>query len=246
MKAYIVGDTHGKLDLAKLNPENLKSAGITERDILIHLGDIGVPAFGTDHDEVLEYYRSLPFETIVNLGNHENYRWILKQPLIKKYGVNGYQLGERLFAPLLGEIITLGTKRFWFYPGGYSIDYRWREWGHDIYVEELPTKETSDQALQKLRASGGVDIIISHDGPRHFVMKHFGFPIQPQSEAYTEKSSTTEVRIHPGLALDEIYREPHLYNQWFFGHHHRDFCHQQIFAVFDQLHVVDLGVQNDA
>lgn len=241
MNAYIVGDTHGTLDLAKLSLENIQRLNIQAEDVLIHLGDIGIPGFGVDSSALLDYYQHFPFQVVINMGNHENYDWVKASPIIEKFGAKGYALAENLFAPLCGEIARIGSKTFWFYPGGFSLDYQRRNWGVDIFVDELPTKERSDNALKNLKSHGQVDVVISHDGPRQFVMEHFGFPIAAQPVDYTRLSQTTVERIHPAFALDEVYRhEKPLYHRWFFGHHHRDFCHQHVCAVFNTIHRLDL------
>ncbi len=242
MKVFIVGDTHHDLDLEKINRENLARLKISNDDILVHLGDIGVPYFGQENDAIYDYYRSLPFDIIVNLGNHENYPWILKQPIIEKYSAKGYRLAENIFAPLIGEIANISSTKLWFYPGGYSIDYFYRRWGESVFAEELPTKKASDAAIEKLINSGGVDVIISHDGPREFIVSQFGYPIQPQSRHYSDLSGSAETRVHPAFALDEIYlNHPDLYQRWYFGHHHKDYCHGKLCCLFNKIEVLELG-----
>lgn len=245
MKLFFVGDTHNEIDLDKLNRENLNHLHITDQDILIHLGDIGVPLWNTTEDRAFTYFKSLPFEIIVCLGNHENYAWIKKQPIVTKYSALGYQLAENMFAPLLGEIVKINDTSLWFYPGGYSIDYYDRIWNQSIFVEELPTLEDSQKAIERLIDHEGVDIIVSHDGPREFIWTQFGYPIAPQTQRYTELSESKEVRVHPAFQLDQIYKnEQKLYKQWYFGHHHLDYCYKNVCCVFDTIHRVDLGEEN--
>lgn len=235
MRILFIGDTHGSIDLDKLSEEKVKELQLNNNDVIIHCGDIGVP-WNENDLSVLEYWRNLPCQVIVNLGNHENYNWIEKQPLIERYGGKGYQMGENIFAPLIGEILTVHGKTFWFYPGAYSIDYGYRTLNKSIYTQELPLKADSDKAVKYLKEFGKVDVIISHDGPREFVMRHFGYPIRDISDSYLEKVQQKRGdRVHPGFVLDEIMKRTDLYDYWYFGHHHKDYEAENIRCLMNQM-----------
>lgn len=220
MKYLIIGDTHGSIDLNKVTPEKL--ALLAPDDVIIHCGDFGAPWTG-DEDEALRFWRSLDQMVYICLGNHENYDWVRKQPLIQRNGGMGYQLGDNLFAPLLGEILEIGEKTFWFYPGGYSVDFLYRTPNKTIWKEELATREASAEGIRNLIARGGADYVISHDGPRRFIMKYWGYPINgPKPMYYAMLGTQEDETIHAGFALDEVYLRSELWHRWFFGHHHRD------------------------
>ena len=121
MRLLFVGDTHGAVDLDKLR-QILPQAQLTPRDALIHCGDFGAP-WAQDDDEVLRWWQALPYKKIICLGNHENYGWILRQPIVRRFGCRGWDMGGGLIAPLPGQVATIGGRSFWFYPGGLSIDY---------------------------------------------------------------------------------------------------------------------------
>lgn len=240
MRILFVGDTHSHKDLDKLNKERVKELNLSQNDVIVHCGDIGVP-WTLENMEVLEYWRSLPCDVVINLGNHENYKWIESQPLITKYGAKGYQMGENMFAPLHGEIATIFNKTFWFFPGGYSIDYRFRILDKSIYRQELPTKEVAQQALTNLKENGPVDAIISHDGPREFIVSHFGYPIGDVSDDYLKKMNEQRGnRVHPAFFLDQIMEQPNLYTDWYFGHHHKDFQARNIRCLMHQIVIWDV------
>lgn len=222
MKILFIGDTHGSVNIDKIRPSVFEKLDLGADDIIIHLGDIGVPWVNTQ-EEAYQYWLSLPCQIIVCLGNHENYDWIEQQPLIEKYGVPGYQMGHNLFAPRIGSIIELGGKSFWFYPGGYSIDFSYRTLGTSIWKQELPLKEDSDRALENLKNKGHVNYIISHDGPKQFIKRALGYEIRDTVDSYLIKTETIRGdRVHPALVLDEIYSKDELYDHWYFGHHHQD------------------------
>lgn len=71
MRILFIGDTHGSIDLDKLSEEKVKELQLNNNDVIIHCGDIGVP-WNENDLSVLEYWRNLPCQVIVNLGNHEN------------------------------------------------------------------------------------------------------------------------------------------------------------------------------
>lgn len=239
MRILFIGDTHGKTHLFKIDEKAVQRLGLSKEDVIIHVGDIGTP-WMSDHDEVLDYWRSLPCDVMVNLGNHENYNWILRQPLVTKYGALCYQLGDNLFAPLIGEIATIFDKTFWFFPGGYSIDFRMRTLNKTLFVEELPLKTDADRAKEQLKKHGPVDVIVSHDGPRSFVSNHFEYPIGDVPSIYYEKTSQeVGLRVHPGFALDELVSTD-LYSYWVFGHHHQDYQYKKFRALMHEMVLWDL------
>lgn len=160
---------------------------------------------------------------IICLGNHENYAWIQRQPVITRFRCRGRDLGGGLFAPLPGQVAMIGGRSFWFCPGGHSIDYYFRRPGLDLFREELLSPVDAAAALRNLHRRAPVDYIISHDGPRSFITARFGFPIGPPREGYWRLlGEPAGSRVHPAFMLDEVYGEPALYHRWYFGHHHRD------------------------
>ena len=219
MKYLFIGDTHGHKDLGKLK-DAWPSLGLSPQDALIHCGDFGAPWI-EEEDDTLRWWQALPIKKIICLGNHENYGWISRQPVVRRWGGLGHDLGGGLFAPLPGQVLTLGGKSFWFYPGGLSIDFFLRTPGRSVFAEELTENGAAEKALQNLQRRAPVDYIISHDGPRSHVQERFGFPIgQPPPFYFKHLGQAEGSRTHPGFLLDRI--PPPLYRRWYFGHHHRD------------------------
>lgn len=238
MRYLFVGDTHGEKDLEKLK-RALPALHLRARDALIHCGDWGAP-WAAEDDDALRWWRAQPFKTVICLGNHENYGWILRQPVLRRYGALGRALGGGLFAPLAGQIITLGGRRFWFYPGGLSIDFPFRRPGRSIFKEELLKPEEAERAYHNLLKAGRVDYVISHDGPRSLIERRFGFQLKPPPAFYHRHLSEAEgARLHPAFLLDRVYQQPELYGRWYFGHHHQDIeegplrCLWQLMALED-------------
>jgi hypothetical protein len=240
MRFIFIGDTHGHIDLKKIGPEAAFELGLSADDFLIQCGDFGAAWYGDEHG-TLAYWRSLPCESIICLGNHENWDWVEAQPLIQKYACWGYELGERIFAPLLGSIAHIAGKTFWFFPGGYSIDFAYRTWERTVFRQEVPRKAAAQHAIEKLRNAAPVDYVISHEGSRRFVTKNFGYPIMDLSELYLLRvDETRESMQHPAYLLDEVYAYPEWYGQWYFGHHHKDYAEGNIRCLYNDVVIEEL------
>ena len=238
MRYLFVGDTHGSKDLDKLH-QVLPALRLGPRDALIHLGDWGAPWI-EDSDDTLRWWQALPMKKIICLGNHENYGWILRQPIVRRYGGRGWDLGGGLFAPLAGEILMIGGKRFWFYPGGLSIDFPFRRPGRTLFREELLPLGEAQAALNRLQRAGHVDYVISHDGPKSLVEQQLGFQLRPPPAVYFKHLGEPEhSRQHPALLLDEVYARPELYTRWYFGHHHHDLQEGAIRCLWTQMVLED-------
>ena len=238
MRYLFVGDTHHELNLDKLRSPEVAALNLLPQDALIHCGDFGAP-WRTETDDVLSWWQSRPYKVIINLGNHENFGWILHQPVIQRFGCRGYDLGGNLFAPLPGEVALIGGKRFWFYPGGFSIDFFLRKPGLDVFAEELLPNSQAQDILARFFRRRVPDYIISHDGPRSFIMTHFGFPIaQPPDAYFTHTGSLPGSRAHPAFVLDQIYHARR-FHTWFFGHHHRDMAADGLRCLYHQMVLVD-------
>ncbi len=219
MKYLFVGDTHGHKDLEKLK-NALPHLGLNRQDALIHCGDWGAPWIA-DSDDALTWWQELRLKKIICLGNHENYRWIHSLPLTRRWGARGYDLGGGLFAPLAGEVATVGGRTFWFYPGGLSIDFFLRTPGRSLFQEELLENDMAQRALNNLMRRAPVDYIISHDAPRGHVGRRFGFHIMPPPASWYKHLGLEEgSRAHPGYVLEQVPQGS--YRRWYFGHHHRD------------------------
>ena len=233
MHLLFVGDTHGTQHLGKLK-NLLPEVDITGRDAIIHCGDIGV-AWMSEEDEALDWWRSLQCRVLVCLGNHENFDWVMRQPVETRFGCRGWALGGNLFAPLPGQTARLGGRTFWFYPGGYSVDFPFRRPGFSIYREELLPKALSGSIMQAVLRKKHIDYVISHDGPRQFVLEHLGIPLgEPRSGYWDLMQEEAGSRAHPAFALDALYQRPELYGQWYFGHHHRDIAVHNIRCLWDK------------
>jgi len=233
MRFLFVGDTHGTQHLNKVK-KILPGLNIRASDVIIHAGDIGV-AWAGEEDEALLWWRQVPCRVLVCLGNHENYSWIFRQPLVQRFGCKGYALGGGLFAPLPGQTVRIGGKKMWFYPGGYSVDFPFRRPGVSIFRDELLPVGEAGRILNSVLRRTYVDYVVSHDGPRSFVSEHFGLTIAPpRSDYHKLLGEDPGGRAHPGFILDELYRHWVRFGRWYFGHHHRDIVQGNVRCLWNR------------
>lgn len=238
MRFLFVGDTHGDKHIKKVQ-DTLPDLRLSHQDCVVHCGDIGVAWQGAE-DEALRFWRSLPQKVLVCLGNHENYDWVRRQPLITKYGCRGYDLGGRVFAPLAGETARLGGRTLWFYPGGFSVDFFFRSPGTSLWKEELLETAAAKKALHRALRQKRVDFVVTHDGPRDFVFERFGFDLKPPPAFYFQHlGEAPDSRQHPAFLLDTLYRMPEKYGLWLFGHHHQDLAGDKIRCLWNQALLYD-------
>ncbi|MGI6688039.1 MAG: metallophosphoesterase family protein [Christensenellales bacterium] len=238
MRYLFVGDTHGAIDLGKMRSPELAGLGLGSRDAVIHCGDFGAP-WCQDMDEALRFWRQLPMKVLICLGNHENYSWIRRRPQVRRFGCRGYDLGGNLFAPLAGETATLGGRRFWFYPGGFSIDFFLRKTGVDFFADELLSVDEAVRVMAGYFRRGMPEYVISHDVPRSFILQHFGFTIkQPPESYYRHTGETPGTRAHPAFMLDPVY-QARRYQKWYFGHHHKDYAADSLRCLYREMVLED-------
>ncbi|HSK69885.1 MAG TPA: metallophosphoesterase, partial [Candidatus Limnocylindria bacterium] len=229
MKLLFIGDTHGEKDLGKLRSA-WPALGLGRRDAVIHCGDFGAPWIH-DTDATLAWWQALPAKKVVCLGNHENYGWIKRQPLRRRFGALGYDLGGGIFAPLAGQVAHIGGRSFWFYTGGLSIDFFLRTPGRNAFADELLPHADAERALANLARHAPVDYVVTHDGPRRHVEERFGFRIGlPPASYYQHFGEPPGSRAHPGYVLDNVL--PNQYHKWYFGHHHHDDAYGRLRCLY--------------
>ena len=73
-RLFVTGDTHGGLDMSKLNTRHFKCSGLTKDDILVIMGDAGFVWCNSPTEHFwLDFLDNKPWTTFCVLGNHENY-----------------------------------------------------------------------------------------------------------------------------------------------------------------------------
>ena len=216
MRIKMTGDTHGEqrrmldyIDAHKRSPDF---------DMLLVCGDFGY-IFRGDRGEnsFLNYIeKEAGFDIVFVDGNHENFSKIYSYPLEKWNGGLVHTIRKNIRHLMRGQIYTIGSKTFFTFGGGYSIDKKWRldyEKTHNKKIwweEEFPTQEEIDFAFRNLEEHNWeVDYIITHSAPTN---------ILPLVSEFFISNAKADIDI-VNSTLEKI-RQKTTFDHWYFGHYH--------------------------
>lgn len=129
MSIYITGDIHGKI-------ERFKNMQLTKDDIVIVLGDFGIP-WNSDvqGDNNLKWLSEQPYTILFIDGNHEDFDMLYSFPKVEAYGGIVHILTDNIFHLMRGEIYTIAGKTFFCFGGATSVDRWWRT-EHETWWKE--------------------------------------------------------------------------------------------------------------
>lgn len=259
MSIYITGDTHGGIDEAKLYSRYFKdSKKCTKEDYLIILGDWGYifeynPS-DVESDEkflaveklhirnklvserkLLDYmFTNKKYNTLVVLGNHENYDRIKKFPVVDKFEGKVRKINDSVFILMRGEIYTIDGYKFFAFGGAESMDKAFRQEGISWWRDEECTPEQEEYALENLEKHGNeVDFILTHTCSVSTLNELFqmNYVYSRQYDAQNKFLERVKQKVD--------------YKYWFFGHMHKD-CriNEKEFLVFNKVLKLD-DIQKD-
>lgn len=234
MLLHIFGDTHGPLEINKINPKRFLGRALTDNDAIAICGDFGFPFLPTDcisedtlkesgaehhcikyaraYRQNIDWLKSFPCDILFIDGNHDNHEFWAKLPTEPW---NGGQVQRLPDAPnvihlMRGEYYTIDGLTVWCMGGAESIDKATRTQGVSWWPEEIPSQKEMWHGMDTLEEHGyDVDIILTHTLPKMLMAAYFGnsFPLK-------ENDPT-------GVYLDEVYRRTR-FRKWFCGHMHED------------------------
>lgn len=212
----ITGDTHGDKQrmLDYIEAHNKEQ----NFDILMVCGDFGYLFKGdkAEKDFLDKIEDEAKFDIVFVDGNHEAFDEIYSYPIEKWNGGLVHYIRNNIRHLMRGEIYTIGTKKFFTFGGGYSIDKEWRQWYQDTYgkqiwwAQEFPSEEEITNAMINLKDHNWkVDYIITHSAPTN---------ILPLVSEFFISSAKADIDI-VNSTLEEI-RQKTIFKHWFFGHYH--------------------------
>lgn len=207
---YYTGDIHG-------NPNNLirfcRMMALTERDIVVLLGDVGANYFRDERDRMIKARLSGLKPTFLCIhGNHE-----IRPANIPSYQLREWNGGkvwyEEDFPKLLfakdGEIFELGGRKHLVIGGAYSVDKSFRlAKGHGWWPDEQPSEEIKAYVEQQVQGQD-FDVILSHTCPFKYI----------PTEAFLPGIDQTSVDNSTERWLDRI-EDMADYKEWYCGHWH--------------------------
>lgn len=175
MSIYLTGDTHG--DISRLIADPLYDNNIiTEKDVIIVLGDFGVifePICTEREIELLNKLEKRPNIFLFVDGNHENHYRLSKLP---KRTLFGGKVGEvrknKVYHCKRGEIYIIDDLKFFVFGGARSIDQGYRIEGVSWWPEEIPSRKEMFHGLDNLEKHNfKVDYILAHTAPEDITKK---------------------------------------------------------------------------
>lgn len=208
MSIYLYGDLHRTIDLEPL-VELSKERRITDKDVLIILGDFGGVWYSEEKDnEFLNRLASLvSYKHILFIdGNHENFDRLNKMTIVEMYGNPTHEvLKDKIYHLMRGYKYTIEDKTFFTMGGADSIDKYRRIANVDWWSDELPSNEEYERAFKTLDENDFTfDYIISHCTSSYI--------LNDISAYMRDKNKLTNF-------FDSILSDLS-YKRWYFAHYH--------------------------
>lgn len=216
MAVFLTGDTHGELDIAKVEEfaQVAAEAGLTRDDYLIVLGDFGLVWRDPPSEREaarLDWLEEQPWTTLFVDGNHENFDLLDALPVGARYRGRVQDVRPHVTRLMRGETYQIGGHSFFVCGGAHSIDKQWRTPHVSWWPQEVPDDAERARISEAAAQAGRVDYVLTHCPPTG------------QYERYRS-------RLAGFWGPDDEYTawlEEHVegvvsYKRWFFGHLHMD------------------------
>ncbi len=209
MSFYITSDTHGLVDIEKIN-YFFKNKNFTNNDYLIICGDVGICNFSLLMSKTLrDVYNSLPIKTLFIDGNHENFNLLNSYEVKEWNGGKVHFISDKIIHLMRGQVFNINNTTFFTFGGAYSIDKFIRTENVSWFKEELPNNEEFEEGLINLQKNNNqVDYVLTHTAPKSIISK-MGF----------DSCNSDEMALIKYL---EMLKTDINYKHWYFGHFHND------------------------
>jgi len=217
---FVCGDTHGELELRKLNTENFKEGkNLTKNDYVIVLGDFGL-LWKNSPDKEEKYWtdwlNDKPWTTCFIPGNHENFHRLNNLEKVNMFGYKVGKVSDSIFMLLNGGIYNIDNKKIFTFGGATSIDKASRIENISWWKDEVPNFETMNFGLDNLYKEKEIDFVLTHTAPRFVIDKYIH-----------DKNMSRRFFVDCPVMkyLNEV-SHPMKYKKWWFGHWHDDWDSQ--------------------
>jgi len=162
---FITGDTHGSIDIHKLNKYNFNDSSLTKNDYLIICGDFGLAWFGNDKED--EYWQkwlnNKNFTTLFIDGNHENHNKLDNMPVEIWNGGKIHRLKDSVIHLMRGQIFEIDGLKFLTMGGAESHDKEYRKENISWWSREMPSDDEYKECIENLsKHNYNVDYVITH------------------------------------------------------------------------------------
>ena len=225
-RLFVTGDTHGGLDMSKLNSRHFKCDGLTKDDILVIMGDAGFVWCDSATERFWQkFLNDKPWTTFCVLGNHENYDVIEQLPTTTFGGEMCWKVSDSIYYAMSGKVYNLCGKNCLVVNGADSHDIfidgkRYRTPHVSWWEQEQITEEDVEVAKINLQKyNNTVDFVFSHTGGVD-TCNFLGYKPTISDERLT--------RI-----LDDV-----IYKEHFCGHYHKDILTPTTRILYDDLRMI--------
>ena len=224
---YLTGDTHGLIDIDKLDLYFWDKDYVTKDDYLIILGDVGCLWDGGDGDRAVQKkLHDLPCTVLWIDGNHENFDLMACTGSESAWNGGRVQIIQEDIKRLLrGQIYEIEGHKFWTMGGGNSIDRIYRQKGVSWWSQEMPSREEYEEGTKNLeRVDYKVDYILTHTCPETIGRQLVNtiYPGEEELQRYLEF-----------IANEAEFKD------WYFGHWHVDKDIGKFHALYNR--IIKLG-----
>lgn len=170
---YYTGDIHGEVLCAA---DIVARCGITDQDVLVILGDVGMNYYGNSHGDKhrKKKLNKLGVPIFCIHGNHEMRPETISTYHEKKWR-GGFVYVEEEYPNLLfakdGEIYDLDGQKAIVIGGAYSVD-KWYRLRMDMnwFPDEQPSDEIKCRVIKKLEEQDwNMDVVLSHTCPERYI-----------------------------------------------------------------------------
>ena len=220
-KLFVTGDTHGGIDMSKLNSRHFRNTGLTKEDILVVMGDAGFIWNGGGEEQFWQkFLDDKPWTTFCVLGNHENYDAIEKLPIVDFHGTSARKVNDSIYYAISGEVYNLCGKKCLVVNGADSHDKAFRKEGKSWWAQEKITQDDVDKTLATLaQYNNKVDFVFTHTGGTE-VCKMLGF-------SPTSSDSMLDLVLNTAE-----------YDEHFCGHYHVDKLVDKTRVLYDDVMMI--------
>lgn len=220
---YITGDTHGSIDIRKLNIKNFpEQKTMTKNDYVIITGDFGVIWDNSkEQDYFLKWLDSKSFTTLFIDGNHENFDLLNNYPIIEWNGGKVHQINHSIYHLMRGQVFTIDNTTIFTFGGAQSIDKQYRREFISWWRQEVPSQAEFYEGMNNLQKHNmTVDLIITHTAP---------------SDIVAELKLDYEKINDPTSVMLNQFKETTNFKHWYCGHFHTNQSIDKFTVLYEKI-----------
>ncbi len=230
---YITGDTHGSLDIDKLNTKNFPvQKELTKKDYVIITGDFGCVWSGHKDKFWLDWLEKKNFTTLFVCGNHENFDLLNQYPVEEWNGGKVHFIRPSVIHLMRGQVFTIDDLKFFTFGGALSVDKHYRKEFISWWREEIPSGQEFEEGLKNLEKHNmTVDYIITHTAPSAVVEEINLATLYLDGEKLKD----------PTCKMLDYFMENVKFKKWYFGHFHLDKNFGKFTTLYDKIEKIEKG-----